>query len=96
MMILALELGKFNTTCCIYDSATRKHSFETIATKRTHLDHCIARCKASATRDQRGRANDLQADEKTDHPSSVASHGSVQLSGFLVSVCLVRLFNVLI
>ncbi|TWT75781.1 hypothetical protein CA13_73540 [Planctomycetes bacterium CA13] len=25
--------------------------------------------------DQRGRAKDLQADEKTDHPSSVASHG---------------------
>ena len=26
--------------------------------------------------DQRGRANDLQADEKTDHPSSRAFHGS--------------------
>ena len=26
--------------------------------------------------DQRGRANNLQADEKTDHPSFVASHGS--------------------
>ncbi len=40
-MILSMDLGKFNTVCCIYDSRTRKCRFETIATKRSHLDHLL-------------------------------------------------------
>ncbi len=27
MKILALDLGKFNTMCCVFDSKTRKHIF---------------------------------------------------------------------
>jgi len=27
MMILALDLGKFNTMCCFFDSETREHEF---------------------------------------------------------------------
>jgi transposase len=41
MMILAMDLGKFNTVCCLYDTVKRKYSFETIATKRSHLDHLL-------------------------------------------------------
>ncbi|TWT78669.1 hypothetical protein CA13_00650 [Planctomycetes bacterium CA13] len=35
----------------------------------------VSRFQSGNGGDQRGRAKDLQADEKTDHPSSVASHG---------------------
>ena len=41
MMILAMDLGKFNTVCCFYDTQSRKYRFETIATKRSHLDHLL-------------------------------------------------------
>jgi transposase len=41
MMILSMDLGKFNTVCCIYDSVNRKYRFETIATRRSHLDHLL-------------------------------------------------------
>ena len=32
MLILAIDLGKFNSMACIYDTVTHKHSFQTIAT----------------------------------------------------------------
>lgn len=40
-MILSMDLGKFNTVCCLYDTENRKYRFETIATKRSHLDHLL-------------------------------------------------------
>jgi transposase len=43
MMILSMDLGKFKTVCRIYHATTRKHSFETIATTRSHLDHLLDR-----------------------------------------------------
>ena len=41
MMILSMDLGKFNTVCCFYDTNNRKFRFETIATRRSHLDHLL-------------------------------------------------------
>lgn len=37
MKILALDLGKFNTMCCFYDTKTRKHSFLNATTDRNYL-----------------------------------------------------------
>ncbi len=37
MMTLALDLGKFNTMCCFFDSETRKHEFIVAATQREYL-----------------------------------------------------------
>ena len=37
MKILALDLGKFNTMCCLFDSKTRKHQFFAVTTTRTYL-----------------------------------------------------------
>lgn len=37
MKILALDLGKFNSVCCLYDSKTRKSKFFATPTKRQHL-----------------------------------------------------------
>ena len=37
MKILALDLGKFNTMCCFFDTNTRKHSFLNAATDRNYL-----------------------------------------------------------
>ncbi len=37
MNILALDLGKFNTMCCFFDSATRKHRFLSAATDPDYL-----------------------------------------------------------
>jgi transposase len=37
MKILALDLGKFNTMCCFFDSKTRKHTFLNAATDRSYL-----------------------------------------------------------
>lgn len=42
MMILSMDLGKFNTVCCFYDTKTRKHRFETIATRRSHVEHVLS------------------------------------------------------
>ena len=39
MMILAMDLGKFNTVCCFYDTQNHKHRFETIQTQRNHVEH---------------------------------------------------------
>ena len=35
MIILALDLGKFNTMCCLYNSKTRKREFINAATERS-------------------------------------------------------------
>jgi transposase len=35
--ILALDLGKFNTMCCFFDSKTRKHTFLNATTDRHYL-----------------------------------------------------------
>lgn len=37
MKILALDLGKFNTMCCFFDSKTRKHTFLNATTDRHYL-----------------------------------------------------------
>jgi transposase len=37
MNILALDLGKFNTMCCFFDTATRKHRFLSAATNPDYL-----------------------------------------------------------
>ncbi len=37
MMILALDLSKFNTMCCFFDTETRKHTFLNAATDRNYL-----------------------------------------------------------
>lgn len=37
MNILALDLGKFNTMCCFFDTATRKHRFLNAATNPDYL-----------------------------------------------------------
>ncbi len=37
MIFLALDLGKFNTMCCFFDTATRKHRFLTAATDPDYL-----------------------------------------------------------
>jgi transposase len=41
MMILSMDLGKFNTVCCLYDTKTRQARFETIATKRNHINSLL-------------------------------------------------------
>jgi len=38
MKILALDLGKFNSVCCLFDSKTRKTKFVTTPTTREHFD----------------------------------------------------------
>ena len=37
MKVLALDLGKFKTMCCFFDTKTRKHEFLTAATERNYL-----------------------------------------------------------
>ena len=37
MVILGLDLGKFNTMCCYFDTKTRKHEFINAATDRDYL-----------------------------------------------------------
>ena len=37
MKILALDLGKFNTMCCYFDTKTRKHEFINATTDRDYL-----------------------------------------------------------
>ena len=40
-MILSMDLGKFNTACCLYNTESRKCRFETIATRHSHLDQLL-------------------------------------------------------
>ncbi len=37
MIILAIDLGKFNSMCCFYDTATQKYRFQTVETSRHYL-----------------------------------------------------------
>ena len=37
MLILALDLGKFNTMCCFFDANTRKYTFLNATTDRHYL-----------------------------------------------------------
>jgi len=37
MNILAIDLGKFNSMCCFFDTNTQEHSFLTAATTRVYL-----------------------------------------------------------
>ncbi|MEZ6092528.1 MAG: IS110 family transposase [Pirellulaceae bacterium] len=46
MKIVALDLGKFNSTMCRYDSKTRKASFMTVATQRDYLKRIFDNCDA--------------------------------------------------
>ena len=41
MVTCAIDLGKFNSVCCFFDPTTQKHKFETIATKRSHIEHLL-------------------------------------------------------
>ena len=41
-MILSMDLGKFNTVCCLYDTRTGKHRFETIETRRSHVNSMLS------------------------------------------------------
>jgi hypothetical protein len=45
MIILALDLGKFNTMGCIYNSKTRKHEFIDATTERTYLTTLLKKTK---------------------------------------------------
>ena len=38
MKILALDLGKYNSMCCFFDTQTRKHTFLNAATERNYLE----------------------------------------------------------
>ena len=46
MIILALDAGKFNTMCCLFNSKTRKHEFINTATKRIYLTTLLKRANA--------------------------------------------------
>ena len=37
MNILAIDLGKFNSMCCFFDTNTQKHRFQAVATTRSYL-----------------------------------------------------------
>ncbi len=43
MKILALDLGKFNTMCCFFDSKSKKHSFLNAYTTREELTVVLKR-----------------------------------------------------
>ena len=38
MIILAIDLGKFNSMCCFFDTATQKHRFQRAATTKEYLE----------------------------------------------------------
>jgi transposase len=42
MLILALDLGKFKTMCCFFDTKTRKAEFQVAATERDYLAKVFA------------------------------------------------------
>ncbi len=37
MIILAIDLGKFNSMCCFFDTTTQAHRFQAAATTRSYL-----------------------------------------------------------
>ncbi len=41
MMILSIDLGKFQSVCCFYEKESGKHRFETIKTNRAHVKNLL-------------------------------------------------------
>ena len=81
MMILSLDLGKFNTVACLYDTETQKYRFETIATKRSHVK--------SMLNDPLGPFGDIKPDlvvMEACGPSGWINHVCVS-AGFQTIVC---------
>jgi transposase len=39
MMILSMDLGKYKTVCCLYETKKREYRFVTIETKRNHVEN---------------------------------------------------------
>ena len=37
MKILAIDLGKYNSMCCFYETKTQRYRFQTVTTKRDNL-----------------------------------------------------------
>ncbi len=37
MNILAIDLGKFNSMCCLYDTRAQEYRFQAVATTRPYL-----------------------------------------------------------
>ena len=56
MKILALDLGKFKTMCCFFDTETRKHEFHKVATDRIYLTTVFKK-----TQNRHGRHGSLRA-----------------------------------
>ena len=45
MLIIAIDLGKFNSAACIYNTQTQKQQFETLATDRGFFEYRCAKAK---------------------------------------------------
>ncbi len=45
MNILAIDLGKFNSVACFFDTDTQKPDFRTIKTNRMHIDSLLTNNK---------------------------------------------------
>jgi hypothetical protein len=43
MKILAIDLGKFNSVACLFDTATSQSEFETIATSHWAFEQLLAK-----------------------------------------------------
>ncbi len=53
MITCAIDLGKFNSVCCFFDPATRKHPFETIATKGSHIELLSSQLRSAGRKAKR-------------------------------------------
>lgn len=42
MIILAIDLGKFSSTACVYDTASGEHRFEKTTTRPTVISELIS------------------------------------------------------
>lgn len=42
MMTLAIDLGKFTSVACFFDTSNQQHRFETIQTQKSHIEHLLA------------------------------------------------------
>ena len=45
MLILAIDLGKFNSVACFFDTVAQKPDFRTIKTNRMHIDSLLTNDK---------------------------------------------------
>ena len=41
MVTCAIDLGKFKSVCCFFDTTTQDHQYETIETKRSHIENLL-------------------------------------------------------